>query len=152
MGTITRMGGAAGTEIGIPQQEFTTCVHCQKTILFKIDMSSPIANKLDSDYRCAQCNGKPICRECGYELQATGKCPGPYRIRAKFDAIAGLPREDQDHGQVFRVQQQLDSGGECRQQQSEPDGDHRDPSDHPGDDLGRWCFVIHTDGNGLATD
>src|SRR4051794_27798920 len=88
MGTITRMGGAVdetperAINYGIPEQQFTICAHCQKTIVFKIDLSSLIANKLDSDYRCQACNGKPICRECGYDLQATGVCPGPYRIRA----------------------------------------------------------------------
>lgn len=82
------MGGAVdetperAINYGIPHQEFTTCVHCQTTILFKIDLSSPVANKLDSDYRCPTCNNKPICRECGYLLQATGVCPGPYRFRA----------------------------------------------------------------------
>jgi len=87
MGTIFYMGGAMpndGPMAPIQDQDFTTCQHCQATILFDFDLTSPVGRRLRSDYCCPECEGKPVCVPCGELLKAGAKCPGPYRIVGKM--------------------------------------------------------------------
>jgi len=81
------MGGALpndGPMTAITEQEFLSCPHCQRTIRWTLDMTSPVGRRLETDYACNTCNGKPVCISCGELLQAGRACPGPYVLRAKM--------------------------------------------------------------------
>lgn len=81
---IWMMGGAMpndGPMIATIEQEFLTCPHCQRTIRWTLDMTSPVGRRLETDYACKACNSRPICVPCGELMHAGRACPGPYAIR-----------------------------------------------------------------------
>jgi hypothetical protein len=100
MGQITITGGPADPSVGdgpvnsnVIILDFVTCHHCQNSIRYEFDMSSPFVNhRLKTIYTCTSCDGKPICMACGEAMQKTGKCPGSYRARARMGEF--LPKKE----------------------------------------------------------